>query len=159
MTHCRTASTPLRPAAPPHLGGYSCASVWSFGTLEQQTHVPAPVPVGGKQHVVDALRAAMENFGRLGAPGGYYGQEAARQKTFEDQNKSRLDQAKAYRSEAAQQQQMGQTHDFQTEQINAVHQSVEPFTPEPAQFVHDLSNEVQPPKRRGRPPGVKNKEH
>lgn len=53
-----------------------------------------------------------------------------------------------------------QTHDFQTEQINRTHQSVDtPFTPEPAQFVHDLSNEVQPQRRRGRPPGSKNKEH
>lgn len=52
-----------------------------------------------------------------------------------------------------------QTHDFQTEQINASHQSADtPFTPEPAQFIHDLSSEAQP-KRRGRPPGLKNKEH
>lgn len=47
--------------------------------------------------------------------------------------------------------------DAQTAQINATHQSNEPFTPEPAQFVHDLSGSVQQPKRRGRPPGSKNK--
>lgn len=47
--------------------------------------------------------------------------------------------------------------DAQTAQINATHQSVDmPYTPEPAQFVRDLSGEVQAP-RRGRPPGIKNK--
>lgn len=50
------------------------------------------------------------------------------------------------------------THDFQTEQLNAVHQSEDiPEMPAPAQFVRDLSGETQP-KRRGRPPGSKNKE-
>ncbi len=48
--------------------------------------------------------------------------------------------------------------DAQTAQINATHQSVDmPFTPQPAQFVRDLSNSVEPPRRRGRPPGIKNK--
>lgn len=50
-----------------------------------------------------------------------------------------------------------QTHDFQSEQINATHQSVEGELPPPAQFHRDLSQEVQP-KRRVRPPGSKNKE-
>jgi hypothetical protein len=44
-----------------------------------------------------------------------------------------------------------QGFDPQTSQINAVHQSsVEPFTPEPARFVQDLSSQVQP-RLRGRP--------
>lgn len=48
-----------------------------------------------------------------------------------------------------------QNYDFQTAQIDATHQSVDtPFTPEPAQFVQDLSSQVV---RRGRPPGSKNK--
>jgi hypothetical protein len=47
--------------------------------------------------------------------------------------------------------------DPQTAQINAMHQSNEPFTPEPATFVHDLSGSVEQPKRRGRPAGSKNK--
>jgi len=47
-----------------------------------------------------------------------------------------------------------QDHDFQTEQINQTHQSVDmPFTPEPAQFVHDLSTEVQPARKPGWPKG------
>lgn len=50
-----------------------------------------------------------------------------------------------------------QTYDFQTEQLNAVHQSeVTPEAPQPVQFVRDLSTETTP--RRGRPPGSKNKE-
>lgn len=45
-----------------------------------------------------------------------------------------------------------QGFDPQTTQINAVHQSTtEPFTPEPARFVQDLSSQVQP-RPRGRPP-------
>ena len=50
-----------------------------------------------------------------------------------------------------------QTYDFQTAQIAAVHQSNEPFVPEAANSVTDLSGQAQP-KRRGRPPGAKNKE-
>lgn len=50
-----------------------------------------------------------------------------------------------------------ENYDFQTAQLNAVHQSEDmPITPEPARFVHDLSGETQP--RRGRPPGSKNKD-
>ena len=47
--------------------------------------------------------------------------------------------------------------DAQTSQINSVHQSNEPFTPEPARFVQDLSGEVQPKRRPGRP--RKSQEH
>lgn len=55
-----------------------------------------------------------------------------------------------------------QSFDTQTAQINATHQSVDqPFTPEPAQFVQDLSgmtsSAVNQPKRRGRPP--RNSQH
>lgn len=50
-----------------------------------------------------------------------------------------------------------QTYDFQSAQIAATHQSNEPFVPEAANFVTDLSSQVQP-KRRGRPPGQR-KEH
>lgn len=41
--------------------------------------------------------------------------------------------------------------DFQTVQINASHQSNEPFTPPPAQFHTDLSQQVQPKRGPGRP--------
>lgn len=44
-----------------------------------------------------------------------------------------------------------QTVDLQTVQINATHQSNEPFTPPPAQFHTDLSGQVQPKRRPGRP--------
>jgi small-conductance mechanosensitive channel len=50
-----------------------------------------------------------------------------------------------------------QAFDAQTAQINASHQSNEPFTPEPARFVQDLSGEVQPKRRPGRP--RKSQEH
>jgi hypothetical protein len=59
--------------------------------------------------------------------------------------------------QARQQQANPQNVDFQTTQINASHQSNEPFTPEPAQFVQDLSGMTAPAKRRGRPP--KNPQH
>jgi len=55
-----------------------------------------------------------------------------------------------------------QTYDFQTAQINHVHASADDTQArlqEPAQFVQDLSGSVEPPRRRGRPPGSKNKEH
>lgn len=45
-----------------------------------------------------------------------------------------------------------QDFDYQTAQINTTHQSgTEPFTPPAAQFVQDLSNEVQPKRGPGRP--------
>jgi hypothetical protein len=42
-------------------------------------------------------------------------------------------------------------YDFQTAQINNTHQSVEPFTPPAANFVQDLSTQVQPRRGPGRP--------
>jgi hypothetical protein len=49
-----------------------------------------------------------------------------------------------------------QNYDFQTSQINATHQSVDmPYTPPGAEFVQDLSG-MTAPKRRGRPPKVRN---
>lgn len=42
-------------------------------------------------------------------------------------------------------------YDAQSAQINATHQSNEPFTPAPAQFVQDLSGQVQPRRGPGRP--------
>jgi hypothetical protein len=46
-----------------------------------------------------------------------------------------------------------QEYDFQTQQINNTHQSIEPYTPPGAEFVQDLSGmTTTQPKRRGRPP-------
>ncbi len=54
---------------------------------------------------------------------------------------------------ATPQQSNPQDIDYQTAQINATHLSgTEPFTPEPAMFVADLSGQTVQPKRRGRPP-------
>lgn len=54
-----------------------------------------------------------------------------------------------------------QTYDFQQAQINQVHASADDsqaFLQEPAKFVQDLSGSVEAaPKRRGRPPGSRNK--
>lgn len=53
-----------------------------------------------------------------------------------------------------------QSYDFQTAQINQVHASADDtqaVLQSPAQFVQDLSGQVEPPKRRGRPPGSANK--
>lgn len=43
--------------------------------------------------------------------------------------------------------------DAQTEQINATHQSNEPFTPEAANFVHDLAPHANEPRKGGWPKG------
>lgn len=60
--------------------------------------------------------------------------------------------------QAKPQQAVNPNYDYQEAQINATHQSsTEPFTPEPAQFVQDLSGQTAAPKRRGRPP--KNPQH
>lgn len=59
-----------------------------------------------------------------------------------------------------QQQAAPQDFDYQTAQINTAHPSADDsqaFLQPPAQFVQDLSGSVEPPKRRGRPPGSKNK--
>jgi hypothetical protein len=85
--------------------------------LDTQAQTPYPQPVGAKQHAVAATQAAMENFGRLGAPGGYYGQEDQRQKDFIAENDKRVAQAKALRGESAQQQQMGQTATYQAGEL------------------------------------------
>lgn len=77
--------------------------------LEKQADSPYPQPHGAKEHVVSALRAAMESFGRYGAPGGYYGQEEKRQKQFADENAGRISRAKELRGQAQQQQELGQT--------------------------------------------------
>lgn len=87
-------------------------------SLDAQAKVPAPQPQGRSQHLVEAARAAMENFGRLGAPGGFYGQEEQRKKDFTDANKSRIEQAKALRGEAAQQQQLGQQKTYQAGELS-----------------------------------------
>lgn len=70
--------------------------------------------------------------------------------------KRQLDEVTALvRSQQARPQPAG--YDFQTAQINTTHQSNEPYTPAPAQFVHDLSGQVQPKRGPGRP--RKNQEH
>jgi hypothetical protein len=57
------------------------------------------------------------------------------------------------RQQQSQQQPNPQSYDFQTQQINNTHQSVDmPYTPPGAEFVQDLSGMTTPPKRRGRPP-------
>lgn len=86
-------------------------------TLDKEAATPYPQPQGAKQHTVEALRAAMENFGRLGAPGGYYGQEEQRQKSFTDENTQRVRRAQELRGQAAQQQQLGQQKEFQTGEL------------------------------------------
>lgn len=81
--------------------------------LESQKPAEYPQAHGTKEHLVEAARAAMESFGRWGAPGGYEGQEAQRQKNFQtqqnDETKNRLDRAKQLRGQAQQQQELGQT--------------------------------------------------
>jgi hypothetical protein len=54
-----------------------------------------------------------------------------------------------------------QTYDFQETQLNNVHASADDtqaVLQPPAKFVQDLSGAIDPPKRRGRPPGSKNRQ-
>ncbi len=67
-----------------------------------------PQPHGLKENLVDAARAAMENFGRLGAPGGSYGQDEQRKQDFLQQQAGRLAQAKNFRGLEEQQQALGE---------------------------------------------------
>lgn len=85
--------------------------------LDTEAAAPRPQPVGAKQHIVEAVRAGMENFGRLGAPGGYYGQEEQRQKEFMDETAAKIQRAKERRGQAQQQQDLGQRADYQAGQL------------------------------------------
>lgn len=76
--------------------------------LQQQAAQPRPQPQNGQERMVAALRAAMENMGQLGAPGGYYGQEEQRQQEFDRQNAARLAQAQELRALAGNQQLLAQ---------------------------------------------------
>ena len=88
--------------------------------LEAQAAQPYPEPKGTKEYLVQAARAAMENFGRLGAPGGYYGQEELRQGKFADENKQRLAKAKEFRGSAQGERESGSTAAYRAsqEQLN-----------------------------------------
>lgn len=76
--------------------------------LDKQAASAYPQPEGANQRIVQGIRAAMENFGRYGAPGGYYGQEAARQKTFTDNNAALAKRAQELRNQSADQQRLAQ---------------------------------------------------
>lgn len=103
-------------AAPPTPDPYAAqASKYKAqaDTLDQQAATPYPQPKGVGESIVAGLRNGMESFGRLGAPNGTEGQEALRQKNFADENKSRVDQAKALRGQAQDQQELGQRTAYQ----------------------------------------------
>lgn len=86
-------------------------------SLDTQAATPYPQPQGTKQSIVAGLRNGMESFGRLGAPGGTEGQEALRQKNFADQAKTRIEQAKALRGQAQDQQDLGQRTAYQSAEV------------------------------------------
>lgn len=75
--------------------------------LEKQSMQPRPQPQGAKENLVASLRNAMENMGRWGAPGGYYGQEELRQQEADKQNATRMGLAQQLRSLAEKQQGLG----------------------------------------------------
>lgn len=85
--------------------------------LDKEAAAPAPQAVGAKQHVVEGIRAAMENFGRLGAPGGFYGQEEQRQKDFTAANTQRVNRAKDLRGQAQDQQDLSQRTAYQNSEV------------------------------------------
>jgi hypothetical protein len=86
--------------------------------LEAQAAQPYPEPKGTKEYLVQAARAAMENFGRLGAPGGYYGQEAQRQEKFAGENTQRLAKAKEFRGLAQGERESGATAQYRADTLS-----------------------------------------
>lgn len=103
-------SKPIAP--PPSLNAPYEAQAAKYGAkadaLEAQAAVPMRQPQTMKERVIAGLQAGMQDFGRLGVPGGSTGQAALRQKQFDEENKTRLEQAKALRESGQQQQDLGQ---------------------------------------------------
>jgi hypothetical protein len=85
--------------------------------FDKEAAVPMPTPVGAKQHAVEAIRAGLENFGRLGAPGGYYGQEEKRQKSYDEDVAAKVKRAQELRTQAQQQQTLGQQSTYQAGEL------------------------------------------
>ncbi len=77
--------------------------------LDKQASNPYPEAHGTKEHLIEAARAAMESFGRFGAPGGYEGQEQLRRKNFNEHEDTLVSRAKDLRASAQQQQTLGET--------------------------------------------------
>ena len=86
--------------------------------LETEADTPAPQPKGFKENLIVALRNAGENFGRLGAPGGYYGQQAARDKAAEDEKNAKVKRAQELRTQAQQQQDAGSIADYRVKEAD-----------------------------------------
>ncbi len=76
-------------------------------TMRTQAMQPQEEPQGAQQTIAAGLRNAMENMGRYGAPGGYYGQQDQRDQDYMKQQAMRLGQAKEMQDQADKQQQMG----------------------------------------------------
>lgn len=105
------------PAPPPEESGWTGSRYDLQGqklsaqadALESKLNMKRPQPHGAKEQLINALRAMGESFGRFGAPGGYEGQEALRQKQFQEQQQFTYERAKELRTAAQQQQALGET--------------------------------------------------
>lgn len=77
--------------------------------IEKEAQTPYPQPHSIKERIVAGLQSGMQDFGRLGAPGGSTGQEALHRKQFDDENTVRYNRVKELRTQAQQQQEFGAT--------------------------------------------------
>lgn len=103
-------------AAPPVIDPHAAAAPYNKQALDNSTQAaklrtdamaPAPEPQGAKENIVVGLRNALENMGRYGAPGGYYGQEEQRSQDYQKQQAVRLSQAKDLQDISEKQQGLG----------------------------------------------------
>lgn len=144
---------PDKPAIAMTLKGYN------IHTVEQLAHLSAQgiSTVGlGCQEWVNGAKRYLEHADK-GVSHHKFETEMAAAKSENLKLQRQVQELTALVHNRTKQQPNMQTHDFQSEQIAAVHQSNEGELPPPAQFHTDLSVHTQP-KRRGRPPGAKNKE-
>ncbi len=101
------AATPKPDVAAPYnaqAGQYRTAA----DSLDKQASTPYPHPQNLKERVVAGIQSGMQDFGRLGAPGGSEGQAQIARKNFDEENAQRVSRAKELRNQAQNQQELGQ---------------------------------------------------
>lgn len=86
--------------------------------IEKEAQTPYPQPQSFKDRVVAGIQSGMQDFGRLGAPGGSTGQEALKRKQFDDENIVRYNRVKDLRGQAQQQQELGQQTSYQRDTVD-----------------------------------------
>lgn len=93
-------------AAKPYIDQGNNLNAQAAGMRAQAMQPPAQ-PQGGKEGLIVGLRNAMENMGRWGAPGGFYGQQEIRDQQEMQRRAAQLAQAKDLQDMAEKQQGLG----------------------------------------------------